>query len=168
MDCRRRLPGWLGLMAWLATCSAGGGSLVRAESPEHRPTETVAFGWMHGRTAPRPLSWSGLDLDTVPEEYRARVLALLEKPTLQARGPSATFHCQPPTYRWLLDHPDRAVAVWQKLGAEVTPISDRGNGRFGWSDEQGSDMSGRPSSAGNGARVGSAKAWCAPGPCLRL
>src|SRR5438105_3489204 len=168
MDCRRRLPGWLGLMAWLATCSAGGGSLVRAESPEHRPTETVAFGWMHGRTAPRPLAWSSLDLDTVPEEYRTRVLALLEKPTLQARGPSETFHCQPPTYRWLLDHPDRAVAVWQKLGAEVTPISDRGNGRFGWRDEQGSDMSWQAIVRGPNDQVWYAEGVVRPGPLLPL
>src|SRR5438552_2933949 len=126
MDCRCRMPGLLGLIAWLAACPVLGGNLVQAEPLEHGATETVAFGWMRGRTAPRPLSsWSSLDLDAVPEEYRARVVALLEKPTLQARGPSETFHCQPPTYRWLLDHPDRAVSVWRKLGAEVTPIDDR-------------------------------------------
>src|SRR5438552_11946565 len=103
MDCRCKMPGWLGLMAWLAACPAWCGTLVRADSPERGQTQTVAFGWMWGRSAARPLSsWSSLDLDMVPEEYRARVLALLEKPTLRARGPSETFHCQPRVYRWLL------------------------------------------------------------------
>src|SRR5262249_19673499 len=135
---------------------------------ERGQTQTVAFGWMRGRTTAKPLSWSTLDVDAVPEEYRARVLALLEKPTLQARGPTETFHCRPPTYRWLLDHPDRAVAVWRKLGAEVTPISDRGNGRFGWSDEQGSDMSWQAVVRGPREQVWYAEGVVRPGPLLPL
>src|SRR5437763_96694 len=169
MDCRCRMPGWLGLMTWLAAGFPWGGPAVGADPPGVRQTETVAFGWMREHTALRPLpSWSSFDLDAVPEEYRARVLALLEKPTLQARGPSETFHCQPPTYRWLLDHPDRAVAVWRKLGAEVTPISDRGNGCFGWRDEQGSDMAWQAIVRGQRDQVWYAEGVVRPGPLLPL
>src|SRR5262249_37216757 len=168
MDCRCRMPGWLGRMAWLAAALPWCGSLVRADSPEPGPTETVAFGWMGGHAAGPLPSGPGVDSDAVPEEYRARVVSLLEKPTLRARGPSETFHCQPPMYRWLLDHPDRAVAVWRKLGAEVTPINDRGNGRFGWRDEQGSDVSWEVVVRGPREQVWYAEGVVRPGPLLPL
>src|SRR5207248_10396243 len=100
-------------------------------------------GWGRARPGPvqRPLSsWPRLDLESLPEDYRGRVLAVLDKPTLQASAPAEAFHCQPAVYRWLLDHPDRAVRRWRKLGAQVAGVVDRGNGRFGWSDEMGSDV----------------------------
>ena len=143
MDYRRRMPGWLGLMVCLAGPSAWCGEPVQADSPSRAsPTETVVLaGWFRRSDSAKPLpAWPRLDLDALPEEYRARVLALLEKPTIQAQGPAEAFHCQPVVYHWLLDHPDRAVEMWRKLGAEVTPISARGNDRFGWKDDQGSDM----------------------------
>jgi hypothetical protein len=43
-------------------------------------------------------------------------------------------------YRWLLDHPDRAVKAWMRLGAKCAAITDRGNGRFGCKDASGSDV----------------------------
>ena len=141
MDCRRRMPGWLGQVAWLTICSAGWAGSAGAAPPERGDhVETVALGWLRGRTpSPRP-SWSRFDLEVVPEEFRGRIQAILDKPTLQARAPAEAFHCQPWVYHWLLDHPADAVTMWRKLGAEVTPITDRGNGCFGWKDDQGSDV----------------------------
>jgi hypothetical protein len=46
----------------------------------------------------------------------------------------------PQLYEWLLDHPDRATTAWQRLGVQCTPIVDKGQGRFGWSDDLGSDL----------------------------
>jgi hypothetical protein len=79
-------------------------------------------------------------LEAVSPDYQKRVRSVLERPTLFARGPVETFHCQPTLYRWLLDHPDRAVQGWIKLGAKCAHITDRGNGRFGWKDDHGSDV----------------------------
>jgi hypothetical protein len=81
-----------------------------------------------------------LPLEEVPAAVRERVRKVVEHPTLSTRGPVEAFVCQPQTYHWLLEHPDRAVAAWRRLGATVTDVTDRGNGRFGWSDGAGSDI----------------------------
>jgi hypothetical protein len=83
---------------------------------------------------------SRLPLDEMPAEVRQRIQKIVDTPTLYAQGPAETFRCNPDVYRWYLDHPDRAVAAWRKLGARVVAIADRGHGRFGWSDDQGSDV----------------------------
>ena len=72
---------------------------------------------------------------------RAQGLAqqMLEKPTVAAQGPSETFTCTPEQYYWLLDNPDRVVSAWRRLGAKCVSITRRGPGRFGYSDDMGSD-----------------------------
>jgi hypothetical protein len=71
-------------------------------------------------------------------------------------------------YQWLLDHPDRAAAAWKRLGAKVADISDRGNGRFGWSDEQGSDLHWDTVYHGPQMRVWHAEGKVRPGALLPL
>src|SRR5437879_5385144 len=70
----------------------------------------------------------------------ARLVAGLLKPVLHVRGPVESFRCDPRSYQWLLDHPDRAVKAWLRLGAKCMMIDDRGNGRFGCKDKDGSDV----------------------------
>ena len=132
-------PGWLALLASLlgAAASAAGPSVESSRS----------------------LSFSALPaLQELPEQERERIRVVLEKPTFHARGPLETFRCQPPTYHWLLDHPDRAVKAWLRLGAKCTAISDRGNGRFGCKDKQGNDVYWDTLVKGPGRRV-----WYAEG-----
>lgn len=74
----------------------------------------------------------------VPEPLRRRVRQVIERPTLFSHGPAEAFTGWPALYHWLLDHPDRAVVAWRKLGATCTDITDRGGGRFVWKDGQGS------------------------------
>jgi hypothetical protein len=81
-----------------------------------------------------------LPLDEMPPAVRDKIRQTLDKPTISARGPIETFPCYPPQYYWLLDHPDRAVYAWHRLGAHCVDVADRGEGRFGWSDENGSDV----------------------------
>lgn len=140
MNRRRMTSGWLGLLAWLGIALPA------------RPEPPAAYG-PDGPTAVAPRTRTGLfsarkawpvsprfRLEAVPPDYRDRVRAVLERPTLHARGPLETFRCQVAMYHWLLDHPDRAVRGWLKMGAKCARIGDRGNGRFGWKDEQGSDV----------------------------
>src|SRR5207302_2040218 len=75
-----------------------------------------------------------------PERYREGVRQTIEKPTLFSQGPVEAFACQPQMYYWLLEHPDRGVLAWRRLGAQCVMISERGTGRFGWTDEHGSDL----------------------------
>jgi hypothetical protein len=80
-----------------------------------------------------------IPLDSLPAEVRDGARAVLEKPTLSARGSAETFACQPAMYRWLLEHPDTAVRLWRQLGARVADIEDKG-GVYCWADTNGSEV----------------------------
>jgi hypothetical protein len=121
MACRRIRAGWLTL--WTALLWAGVGTAIADEEP--RPDASGA----------------GVPLEFVPAAVRDHVRQTLERPTITARGPEETFACCPAQYHWLLDHPDRAGLGWRRLGARCVEISDRGDGRFGWADADGSDIS---------------------------
>jgi hypothetical protein len=97
-------------------------------------------------------------LESIPEKFRDNVRLTIEKTTLFTQGPLESFACQPNIYYWLLDHPDRGVIAWRRLGAQCVMISDRGNGRFGWTDEHGSDLQWETVYAGNGRHI-----WYAEG-----
>jgi len=79
-------------------------------------------------------------LDGLPEKVRDKVRSVVERPTLSVQGPVEVFNCAPETYMWLLDHPDQTVKLWRCLGAKCTDIQNRGNNRFGYRDELGSDV----------------------------
>lgn len=81
-----------------------------------------------------------LPLDEIPAAARAKVCSVLDRPSLSARGQPEVFNGDPTLYKWFLDHPDRAALAWKRLGAKVADVSNRGNGVFGWSDAQGSDI----------------------------
>jgi len=99
------------------------------------------------------LPWNDLN-----EKAAAISKQMMEKPTVQARGPAETFSCTPEQYHWLLDNPDRAVTAWRKLGAKCVSIQRRAGGRFGYVDEMGSDVSWETIHQGPGLRV-----WFAEG-----
>ncbi|MGF1582254.1 MAG: hypothetical protein ACFCD0_23260 [Gemmataceae bacterium] len=79
-------------------------------------------------------------IDQLPRTTRPKVKKVLESPTLYTHGPLEKFVASPVMYRWLLDHPNRAVGAWRKLGAKCIEIQDRGNGYFGFQDDLGSDV----------------------------
>ncbi len=81
-----------------------------------------------------------MPLEELPARAREKVRAVLEHPTLRTTGPAETFACQPAQYHEFLDRPDKAVEMWRKLGAKCISITDRGKGRFGWSDDRGNDI----------------------------
>jgi hypothetical protein len=81
-----------------------------------------------------------IPLEQFPSAYRDSVRKVLEKPTLSVKGPVEVFRGQTSFYHWLLDHPDQGVLLWRRLGAKCMDIADLGNGRFGWSDDQGTQF----------------------------
>jgi len=109
---------WLGLVTW----AVWAGAAAAQEMPLER--------WTSAR----------LPIDDMPAAARDKVRQLADNPTLYSHGPQETFPCDPAVYHWFLDHPDRAVAAWRKLGAQCVGITDRGDGRFGWSDGRDSDV----------------------------
>jgi hypothetical protein len=90
----------------------------------------------------------------------------MRQPTLAARGPLQVFPGSPIFYRWLLDHPDQAVRIWRRLGARCVDIADRGGGRFGWSDGQGSDIHWDTVLDGPNLKVWYAQGAARPAPLL--
>jgi hypothetical protein len=111
---------------------------------------------------------SEVPLDELPAGVREKVRAVLDHPTLCSRGQPETFTCQPALYQWFLDHPDRVAMAWRRLGAKVVDMSDRGNGRFGWCDEQGSDIHWDTVFRGPRLRVWHAEGKVRPGALLPL
>src|SRR5579883_2224398 len=73
--------------------------------------------------------WSSrrLPIDEMPAGVRDRVRSVVDSPTMYTHGPTEEFTCRPALYYWLLDHPDRAIQAWRKLGARCVDITDLGN-----------------------------------------
>ncbi|MSQ93111.1 MAG: hypothetical protein EXR98_00990 [Gemmataceae bacterium] len=105
-----------------------------------------------------PVQPIGIPWENLDERAAALAKQLMEKPTVLARGPVDTFACSPDQYYWLLDNPDRAVAAWRRLGAKCVSIQKRGPGRFGYTDESGSDVTWEIIHQGRGVRI-----WFAEG-----
>ncbi len=130
-------------------------------------TSAPAGGLFKKRTAPPPPD-PAIPLDEMGESERALARKVLDRPTLSARGPSETFPCQPEHYYWFLDHPDRAVTAWRRLGAKCVNITPRGEGFFGWTDENGSDLVWHTLYRGTGVRVWFAEGKVRPAAVLPL
>jgi hypothetical protein len=81
-----------------------------------------------------------MPLAEMPEDMRERVRQVVEQPTMCGQGPAEVFAGQPTVYAWLLDHPDRGVLAWRRLGAKCTEINAVGRGSFRWTDGCGSDI----------------------------
>jgi len=115
--------------------------------------------------APLPASipWQALD-----QHSRELALGVVEKPTLAARGPEETFTCKPDQYFWFLDHPDRAVTAWRRLGAKCVSITPRGEGQYGWSDENGSEIIWQTVYKTSALRLWYAEGKVRPGPVMPL
>jgi hypothetical protein len=98
-----------------------------------------------------------IPLESLPASQRENVKAVLDKPTLSARGISETFNADLSVYRWLLEHPDVGVKLWRLLGAKVSDIGAH-NGVYVWTDDQGSEVRWQIIHRGDGLH-----AWLAEG-----
>ncbi|MBV9125710.1 MAG: hypothetical protein JO112_20365 [Planctomycetes bacterium] len=118
--------------------------------------------------APSPLSTSSfaLPLDELPPSVRDGVCRVLEKPTLKVRGPAEIFRGRPAMYHWLLENPDQAVVMWRRLGARCMSITNQGNGRFGWTDGKGSNVSWETVFSDGRQRIWYAEGVVRPSPLL--
>ena len=79
-------------------------------------------------------------LDSVRPEFRDAVARCMSKPTVTTRASGEEVVCTVAVYEWLYEHPDRVALAWQRLKVPSIPIHDLGNGKFGWTDEYGSEI----------------------------
>jgi hypothetical protein len=105
-------------------------------------------------------------LEAIPTELRERVRVTVQKPTLFSLGPAESFAGSPKLYRWLLDHPDRGVQAWRRLGAHCMDITARGDGSFGSADGHGSEVHWQTIHDGTNVRVWYAAGKMRPGLLL--
>ena len=78
-----------------------------------------------------------LPFNDIPAAEREKVRQVVNQPTFKGRGAGEAFGGRAELYDWLLDHPDRALAAWRRLGAVASDIQNHGNGRYSWSDSRG-------------------------------
>jgi len=150
MDFCRKWVSWLVLAAG-ALCLQSGTVRAQGEKLEGRApagsfladpwgAATLRVGLFRHRSAECAEAASRIPLGDLPPHIRENVNGIVEKPTLFTHGPKESFTCSPTLYQWLLDNPDQAVRVWRRLGARCMDIQNRGQGIFGWTDGQGSDV----------------------------
>jgi hypothetical protein len=157
---RASVVGRLGVLAGLAWANG-----ATAQAPEPVRYEAPGAVVRAGATAPvRARRPDPPPLDAVPPGWREKVARVVQQPTLAAHGPAEEFRAS--VYDWLLDHPDRVALAWRRLGVPCVPITDRGQGRFGWVDGQGSDITWLTVSCGPGHRIWYAEGKARPGSLL--
>jgi hypothetical protein len=79
-------------------------------------------------------------IDSVKPEFRDAVARCMSKPTVSTRALGEEVVCTVAVYEWLFEHPDRVAQAWRRLKVPSIPISDMGDGKFGWTDEFGSEI----------------------------
>jgi hypothetical protein len=117
------------------------------------------FGPARPRMNPVPL-------DGLPANLRESVAKVVRDPTLSAHGPPEEFVGS--AYEWLLDHPDRVATAWRRLGVPCVGITNKGDGRFTWSDGQGSDVAWVTAYSGPTMRIWFAEGQAKPGATLPI
>jgi hypothetical protein len=82
-------------------------------------------------------------LDVVAPAYRETVAQVVRQPTLAAKAADDEFTAHVKIYEWLLEHPDRAALAWRRMKVPCVEITALGDGRFHWSDPNGSELTWR-------------------------
>src|SRR5258706_10088319 len=156
------------LCGWGPRAAPASPACAAAQPPrtEPRPRAAVEAAPFRTKTASSMAAAQLVPLDTLSPALRDKVKKVLAQPTLVTRAPADEFTATPKMYHWLMDHPDRAALAWQRLGVQCQSISDRGNGRFAWTDDQGSEIVWFPISNGPEARIWYAEGRVRPGALL--
>ncbi|RMF90548.1 MAG: hypothetical protein D6741_16795 [Planctomycetota bacterium] len=93
-----------------------------------------------GRLSPAEAARQALDrlpLQVMGEQDRADVLAVLSNVTIYHQMPIRTIECSPDFYRFLVEHPDVIVSVWQILGITQLEVAVDDASVFHINDHQG-------------------------------
>ncbi len=128
-----------------------------------RTSEATPF---RTRTATSQVAARLVPVEALPAPLNDKVRRTLTQPTLVTRASAQEFRATPAVYEWLVEHPDRAAAAWRRLGVECSPIQERGQGRFGWRDDLGSDVQWWIIARSARARVWYAEGHVKAGPLL--
>ncbi len=138
----------------LAAALAGLGLIPAAPAgdykPLHRPTSAVttpsapmvASPVMSSApaTGPAVMVDANAVADAVHPDFREAVSRVVRQPTITAKAAGDDVTGPAERYSWLLDHPDRVSLAWRRLRVPCVEIADAGEGRFLWTDPNGSEV----------------------------
>jgi hypothetical protein len=99
-----------------------------------------------------------IPMQSVAPADREAVKNVFDNSTLTAKSQPEMFKGDADIYLYFLDHPDRAVSAWRRLGAKCVNIQAVANKQFSYTDEQGSDITWRAV-----VRQGDLRVWYAEG-----
>jgi hypothetical protein len=105
-------------------------------------------------------------LDVLPAELREPVAKVVRDPTVSAHGPAEEFPGW--AYDWLLDHPDRVATAWRRVGVPCVAITPRGDGKFAWVDQDGSNVAWVTAYSGPSMRIWYAEGQAKAAPSLPI
>src|SRR5688572_30647118 len=88
---------------------------------------------------PRPPATVTIN-DVVAPAFRDAVTQVMRQPTISAKAADDEFAAHVKIYEWLLEHPDRASLAWRRMQIPCVEITDLGNGKFHWTDPNGSEL----------------------------
>ncbi|MCS6866289.1 MAG: hypothetical protein RMJ56_10725 [Gemmataceae bacterium] len=119
-------------------------SLAAATAADPRPVALPAAHPAAITVLPNTAGAARINLSAVvATEYRDAVLKVVQSPTLSTKATAPEVVCTIAMYEWLFEHPDRVALAWQRLRVPAVPITDLGDGRFLWVDENGSEVTWR-------------------------
>lgn len=116
------------------------GTMVLADIGAAPPTSSVTTPVMIADSPPAAVPQRLNLLDVVRPEFHEGVLKCVRHPTVATQSSGDEIICTVAVYEWLYDHPDRVALAWQRLKIPTVAITDLGNGRFGWTDQNGSEV----------------------------
>lgn len=160
MRAQRLVAGSLSVLAGLAWATP-----APAQTPESPRPLVRLFGGDRRAQATKAPDWSApVPIELLPPGIRENVTKVVAQPTLTAHAPAEEFRAG--VYEWLVDHPDKTAVAWRRLGVPCVGIGDLGNGKYTWSDGQGSDLTWQTIVHAAEARVWYAEGQAKPGPML--
>lgn len=117
-------------------------------------SSAVAVGWLAPATLaadvrpftrkPTTQPASPTLVDVVSPAFKDAVTQVVKAPTLSAKATEEGFTAHPKVYDWLVEHPDRTAVAWKRRQFPCIEIANLGNGKFGWTDEGGSELTWEP------------------------
>lgn len=117
---------------------------IRGKATSFLGLVVLVCGWSAARVAAEDKAerWTSanLPMSKLPTDLRDQVATVVDHATLYTHGPSDEILCDPVTYLWLLDHPDRATRAWCRLGAKCVDIEAADKDWFSCSDAGGNDV----------------------------
>jgi hypothetical protein len=120
-------------MVWLLA-----GSLALAACAS-RSVQAATPGKASNSRADREDALAKIPLKKLKPEVRAKLSAVLDKPTIFRRLPEKTINCDPDMYLFLVRSPEVVVNIWELMGVTNVKLKRVGDFKFECSDGAGTD-----------------------------